>query len=178
MDLCKCLVFFDIETLLAIYLNNYLSRTLIFEPPHDKTNAMACGPSEDSDQPGHPFGLVSLRCSHEESLGPWLPTERTAKTLIRLGGCPGWSESSLGAHAILLVLSWGCSFDILIGDHKSMYRVPDYLNLEANSVFWQEVWLFTKGPGLIRDYFGLRVAEKFKFLIWCGLHSHNKGNMP
>ena len=35
---------------------------------------------------------------------------RTAKTLIRLGECPGWSESSLGAHAILLVLSWGSSF--------------------------------------------------------------------
>ena len=32
---------------------------------------------------------------------------RTAKTLIRLGGC--WSESSLGAHAILFVLSWGGS---------------------------------------------------------------------
>ena len=31
----------------------------------------------------------SLLCPHEESLGPWLPTERTAKTLIRLGGCPG-----------------------------------------------------------------------------------------
>ena len=30
---------------------------------------------------------------------------RTAKTLIRLGGCPGCSDSSLGAHAILLVLS-------------------------------------------------------------------------
>ena len=27
---------------------------------------------------------------------------QTAKTLIRLGGCQGWSESSLGAHAILL----------------------------------------------------------------------------
>ena len=37
---------------------------------------------------------------------------RTAKTLIRLGGCPGWSESSLGAHAILLVLSCrGSYFD-------------------------------------------------------------------
>ena len=24
---------------------------------------------------------------------------RTAKTLIRLGGCPGWSESLLGAHS-------------------------------------------------------------------------------
>ena len=30
-----------------------------------------------------------------------------AKSLIKLGGCPGWSESLLGAHAILLVLSWG-----------------------------------------------------------------------
>ena len=39
----------------------------------------------------------SLRCLHEETLGPWLPIERTVKTLIRLGGCPGWSESSLGS---------------------------------------------------------------------------------
>ena len=39
----------------------------------------------------------SLRCPHEESLDPYLPIERIAKTLIRLGGCPGWSESSLGA---------------------------------------------------------------------------------
>ena len=39
-----------------------------------------------------------------------LATECTAKTRIRLGGCPGWSESSLGTQAILLVLSWGGSF--------------------------------------------------------------------
>ena len=36
---------------------------------------------------------------------------RTAKTLIRLGGCPGWSESSLGTHAILSVLSCGGSLN-------------------------------------------------------------------
>ena len=30
--------------------------------------------------------------------------------LIKLGGCPGWCESSTGAYAILLVLSWGGSF--------------------------------------------------------------------
>ena len=41
----------------------------------------------------------SLPCPHEESLGPWLPIECTAKTLIRLGGSPGWSESLLGAHS-------------------------------------------------------------------------------
>ena len=46
----------------------------------------------------------SLRCPHEESLGPKLPIERTAKTLIRLGGCPGWSESSLGAQSFC----WFC----------------------------------------------------------------------
>ena len=44
-----------------------------------KTNKMACAPSEDSDQSGQ----------YEEALGPWLSLERTAKTLIRLGGCPG-----------------------------------------------------------------------------------------
>ena len=57
----------------------------------------------------------SLRCPHEEALGPKLPIERTAKTLIRLGGCPGWSESSLGAHVILFVLSCCGSFDFISG---------------------------------------------------------------
>ena len=41
-----------------------------------------CAPSEDLDQPGH----------------------TQAKTLIRLGGCPGWSESLLGAQS----LCWFC----------------------------------------------------------------------
>ena len=37
------------------------------------------------------------------------PLSAQQRLLIRLGGCAGWSESSLGAHAILLVLSWGRS---------------------------------------------------------------------
>ena len=76
------------------------------EPHRDRTNKMACASSEDSDQLGHPPSLSSLHCPLEESLVPLLPIKRaTAKTLNRLGGCPGWSESSLGAHAILLDLS-------------------------------------------------------------------------
>ena len=51
----------------------------------------------------------SLRCPYKVTLGPQLPIERTAKTLIKLDGCPGWSESSPGAHLILLVLLWGGS---------------------------------------------------------------------
>ena len=61
--------------------------------------------SIDSDQPDR-----SLHCPHEETSGPKLPIKRTVKTLIRLGGCPGCSESLLGAHATLLVLSWDGSY--------------------------------------------------------------------
>ena len=46
----------------------------------------------------------SFRCPHEESVSHWLPMECTAKSLIRLGGYPGWSESSLGAHSFC----WFC----------------------------------------------------------------------
>ena len=31
-----------------------------YEPPRDKTNKMACAPSEDSDQPGHPPSLIRV----------------------------------------------------------------------------------------------------------------------
>ena len=31
-----------------------------FEPPHDKTNKVACAPIEDSDQPGHPPSLIRV----------------------------------------------------------------------------------------------------------------------
>ena len=29
-----------------------------YERPHGKTNNVACAPSEDSDQPGHPPSLI------------------------------------------------------------------------------------------------------------------------
>ena len=64
---------------------------------------MIWAPSYDSDQPGHQSDQ-SLCCPHEETLGSWLPTERAAKTPIRLGRCPDWSKSSLGTQVILLVL--------------------------------------------------------------------------
>ena len=63
-----------------------------------------CAPSKDSDQPGHPPSLISLRCQHEEGLGPLLPIKHTVKTLIGLGECPGRSESSLGPQVIF----WFC----------------------------------------------------------------------
>ena len=60
---------------------------------------MVCAPSEDSDQPGQSPSLMRVFDVRMKKV--WvltLPTERTAKTLTRLGGCPGWAESSLGAQ--------------------------------------------------------------------------------
>ena len=53
-----------------------------------------CAPSEDSDQPGHPPSLIRVFAGRMKK----------AKALIRLGGCPGWSEASLGAHSFC----WFC----------------------------------------------------------------------
>ena len=92
-----------------------------------------CAPSEDSDQPGHPPSLISLRCPREECLGPWLPSERTAKTLIRLGGCPGWSESSLGAHSFC----WLCH----VAAHMSLISsIISNTSLEAFTGFRSWHW--------------------------------------
>ena len=80
------------------------------EPSHDKTNKMTYAPSEDWSAWASIQSDQSLRCPHEEALGPWLPIECQAKTLIRLRSCAGWSESSLGTQVILLVLSCCGSF--------------------------------------------------------------------
>ena len=66
-----------------------------------------CAPSEDSDQPGHLPSLdQSLHCPK-----PWVLSYPLSarRRLIRLGGCPGGSESSLGAQS-LLVLSYCGSY--------------------------------------------------------------------
>ena len=53
------------------------------EPPYDKTNKVACAPSEDSDQPGHPpsliwvfavrinFGSLATHWAHSEDWSDW-----------------------------------------------------------------------------------------------------------
>ena len=61
---------------------------------------MTCAASEDSDQPGDQSDQ-SLCCAHEEALALGYPLSAQC----RLSRCPGWSESLLSAHVILLVFS-------------------------------------------------------------------------
>ena len=60
-----------------------------------------CAPSEDSDQPGHPPSLI--RVFAVRSVGSKGPNVSSCGQR-RLGGCPGWSESSLSAHSFC----WFC----------------------------------------------------------------------
>ena len=76
-----------------------------FEPQHDKTSNMTRAPSEDSDQPGHP--------------------RSAQRRLIRLGGCPGWSEYSLDAQ-VSFVLCCGSSQFVMSNEkrHSWLHRQP------------------------------------------------------
>ena len=72
-----------------------------------KPTKMAYVPSEDSDQPGHLPSLIRAFAVRMKKAWVFSYPLSAQRRLIRLGGCPGWSESLFGAHAILLVLSWG-----------------------------------------------------------------------
>ena len=81
-----------------------------------QTKKMACAPSEDSDQPGHPPSLIRVFAVRMENT--WilnLSIGCSAKTLIRLGGGPGWSESSLGARSFC----WFC--------HEAAHLIPSLM---------------------------------------------------
>ena len=79
------------------------------EPQHDKTNKMTCTQQQliilDICQVWSVFAVNFMGSSAPKAslYGQW-------KSLIKLGGCPGWSESSLGAQVILLVLSCSGSY--------------------------------------------------------------------
>ena len=59
-----------------------------------------CAPSEDSAQPGHPPSLIRVFVVRMKK--SWVLSYPLSSQ--RFGGCPGWSESSLGAQS----LCWFC----------------------------------------------------------------------
>ena len=84
---------------------------------------------------------------------------RTAKTLIRLGGCPGWSESSLGTQS----LYWFCH----VAAHRSLIRkIPNTsIPFKTRHVFALKEpmsWVFAITTGLVRLCKPERVSEGTK----------------
>ena len=83
----KCHQYWLKDIKISFTYPNFVSRTS-FEPPHDKTNKMACAPSEDSDQPGHSPCLI------------WVFTVRLKKARVLSYPLSDWADA----------LSWGSSF--------------------------------------------------------------------
>ena len=82
---------------------------ILFEQPHYRTNKMMSLHSEDSGQPGHPPSLIRVFAAHMKN--PLvLSYPLSAQQRLWSAWASGWTESSLGAQVILLVLSCGGSF--------------------------------------------------------------------
>ena len=89
------------ETCLGVP-NVWLLRHTSSKPPYDKTNKMACMPSEDSNQPGHQPSLIRVLAVTMKKA--WV-LSYPLSAQWRL-----WSNwASAGRTVILLVLSWSGS---------------------------------------------------------------------
>ena len=74
------------------------------KPRHDKINKVTVRPAKTQFSLGiRPVWSESSLCAWRK-LGSLATHWAQAKTLIRLGGCPGWSVSSQGAHSF----RWFC----------------------------------------------------------------------
>ena len=75
------------------------------EPHHDKTNKIACAPSEDSDQPGHPPSLIrvfAIRLKKARVLSYPLSAQR------RLWSDWADAQADLSLHWAHLPFRWFC----------------------------------------------------------------------
>ena len=92
----------------------------------------------------------------------------TAKTLIRLGGCPGWSESSMGAHATLLVLSRdGLNYDLCISRECPVWTVGLLMSTKCPELSWL-AWKNQTGHEAMNVFLSPEISKiDLSFLIVC-----------
>ena len=97
------------------------------------------------------------------------------RRLISLRGCPGWSESLLGAHVISLILPWGGSCGCSWCTSSSLLNRPGELGLERGPTGAQ-----IGAPGLDELENGLGKWGKFVILCYStpkmvSFHVYSKG---
>ena len=84
--------------------NKNIFLLILNEPPRDKTNNVTVRPAKTRISLGiRPVWSESSLCAQWVAKSPSF-RHADSEALIRLGGCPGWSESSLGVHS----LCWFC----------------------------------------------------------------------
>ena len=92
---------------------------------------MACAPSDDSDQPGHPPSLIRVFAVRMKKAWVLSYALRAQRRLIRLDGCPGWSVSPLSAEPFC----WFCDEAAQIGNER--------IKVARNEKFTKHKWVKT-----------------------------------
>ena len=111
------------------------------------------------------------------ALSGWLRTQgffmRTAKTLIRLGGCPSWSESSLGAYSLCWIFHVAAQISNTFCDHVTNSLLESFRTnlLSARKIGWKMVQrMSVKTNDLL--YSGKWSAVEKRYCIKCDFKSY------
>ena len=136
----------------SIYLTTYTCR---FKMQNKwaaswQNNQNDCAPREDSDQPGHPPSLIrvfAVRMKEAWVLSHPLSAQR--RLWSDWADAKGWSESLLGTHVILLVLSWQKPSFKMFLPHNDMKIAKKSVPLLSNILLYFESphdsWRFQYG---------------------------------
>ena len=132
------------------------------------TKPTKCAPSEDSDQPGHLPSLIRVFAVRMKKA--WVPSYPLSaqRRLIRLGRCPGWSESLLGAQS----LCWFCHvwpvFFLLKTDSYFQTYAGPFLKWNWNLVSSNHEKHLSEGLDILVYWLGMR----------CRLPDYPLGQIP
>ena len=97
-----------------------------------------CAPNEDSGQPRHLSSLIkSLCCPHEDSLGPQLPTEWTAKTDDQTGRMPRLIWVFAGCSHFVGFVTRRLKSDFL--KHSFFWILAQCVSSKQNRI-WAALW--------------------------------------
>ena len=135
---------------------------------------MTCTPSEDSDKSGiRP--AWSIFAIHLKRVWVLSYSYSAQRRLIRLGGCPGWSESSLCIQVILLVLS--CRGSIFLRNRLLINLL--HSKVTRYSLLENVLWRICLNDGRLKDcslmaYFDIiyvyhHALNRFKTELFCKL---------
>ena len=128
------------------------------EPPHDKTNKMTLRPAKTQ------ISLGTRPVWSESSLPAWrklgsLATHSAySEDSDQTGGCPGWSESSLGAQSVC----WFCH------EAAQTIRIYQKLNLSQQNIRGHPV-VFLRSIRSIRSSFSdvqEKITSQVKFTLF------------
>ena len=129
-----------------------LHRINRYEPHRDKTNKMACAPSEDSDQPGHPPSLIrvfAVRLKKARILSYPLSVEEKAQRFIPLGS---WflrrRHFSFWSCILVRIIYTGLTksiFTAYIGLSLLVSDIDDFLPIKIHSKIKTTIGAKTRG---------------------------------